>query len=38
MLTKEIFVDIHVRFRQGHSMRKIARDLGISRNTVKKHL
>ncbi|MCF1459222.1 MAG: IS21 family transposase, partial [Shewanella sp.] len=31
-------MDIHVRFRQGHSMRKIARDLGISRNTVKKHL
>lgn len=31
-------MDIHVRFKQGHSIRKIARDLGVSRNTVKKHL
>ncbi|WP_334468700.1 IS21 family transposase [Arsenophonus sp. PmNCSU2021_1] len=38
MLTKEIFVDIHVRFTQGQSLRKIARELGISRNTVKHHL
>lgn len=38
MLTKEIFVDIHVRHQQGQSMRQIARELGISRNTVKKHL
>ncbi|WP_187985369.1 IS21 family transposase [Vibrio metschnikovii] len=38
MLTKETFVDIHVRFAQGQSIRKIARQLGISRNTVKHHL
>ncbi len=31
-------MDIHIRFRQGHSIRKIARELGISRNTVRKHL
>lgn len=38
MRTKEIFVDIHVRFTQGQSIQKIARELGISRNTVKHHL
>jgi transposase len=38
MLTKETFVDIHVRFAQGQSIRKIARQLGISRNTVRHHL
>nr|WP_063656862.1 IS21 family transposase [Candidatus Arsenophonus triatominarum] len=38
MLIKEIFVDIHVRFAQGQSIRKMARELGISRNTVKHHL
>jgi transposase len=38
MLTKETFVDIHVRFAQGQKMRKIARELGLSRNTVKQHL
>ncbi len=31
-------MDIHVRFTQGQSLRKIARELGISRNTVKHHL
>ncbi|MEX9818372.1 sigma factor-like helix-turn-helix DNA-binding protein [Providencia rettgeri] len=31
-------MDIHVRFIQGQSIRKIARELGISRNTVKHHL
>lgn len=31
-------MDIHVRFAQGQSIRKIARQLGISRNTVKHHL
>lgn len=31
-------MDIHVRFRQGQSIRKIARELGVSRNTVKRHL
>ncbi|ARR50977.1 IS21 family transposase [Photobacterium damselae subsp. damselae] len=38
MLTKEIYVDIHIRFKQGQSIRKIARELGVSRNTVKKYL
>jgi transposase len=38
MLTKENYVDIHVRFKQGQSLRRIARELGISRNTVKRHL
>lgn len=31
-------MDIHVRFTQDQSIRKIARELGISRNTVKHHL
>ncbi|ENM5740628.1 transposase, partial [Vibrio mimicus] len=31
-------MDIHVRFKQGQSLRRIARELGISRNTVKRHL
>ncbi len=31
-------MDIHVRFAQGQSIRKMARELGISRNTVKYHL
>ncbi|WP_201739264.1 LuxR C-terminal-related transcriptional regulator, partial [Exiguobacterium sp. SH3S3] len=31
-------MDIHVRFAQGQSLRKIASELGISRNTVKHHL
>ncbi|WP_202598375.1 helix-turn-helix domain-containing protein, partial [Vibrio sp. V28_P6S34P95] len=31
-------MDIHVRFAQGQSIRNIARQLGISRNTVKRHL
>lgn len=31
-------MDIHVRFKQGQSIRHIARELGLSRNTVKKHL
>lgn len=31
-------MDIHVRFAQGQSIRKIARELGVSRNTVKYHL
>lgn len=38
MLTKETFVDIHARLQHGHSLRRIARELGISRNTVKRHL
>ncbi len=31
-------MDIHVRFTQGQSIRKIARELGISRNMVKHHI
>lgn len=31
-------MDIHVRFAQGQSIRKIARELGISRNTAKHHV
>lgn len=31
-------MDIHVRFTQRQSIRKIARELGISRNTVRDHL
>ncbi len=31
-------MDIHVRVAQGQSLRKIAREFGISRNTVKHHL
>lgn len=31
-------MDIHVRFAQGQSIRKIARELNLSRNTVKQHL
>ncbi|WP_407701655.1 helix-turn-helix domain-containing protein [Vibrio hibernica] len=38
MLTKEIFVDIITLYRQGKSMRAIARELNISRNTVKKYI
>jgi len=38
MLTKEIFVDIHVLHKQGHGIKAIARQLGISKNTVRKYL
>jgi transposase len=38
MLTEEMFVDIIVLHRQGMSLRKIARKLGCSRNTVKKYI
>ncbi|WP_430929761.1 helix-turn-helix domain-containing protein [Pseudoalteromonas rubra] len=38
MLTKEIFVDIDVRFAPGQSIRKIARELDVSRNTVKRRV
>lgn len=38
MLTKEILVDIITLYRQGKSMRAIARELNISRNTVKKYI
>ena len=38
MIAKGIFVDIHVRFKQGQSVRRIAFELGLSRNTVARHL
>jgi transposase len=38
MLTQELLVDIHVLHRQGHSLRAIAKELGVSRNTVRKYL
>lgn len=38
MLTEAMFVDILVLHQQGMSARKIARKLGLSRNTVKKYL
>lgn len=38
MLTTEVFMDILALHRQGHSMRWIAKKLGIHRNTVKKYI
>ncbi len=38
MLTQEMIVDIHVLHRQGKSIRAIARQLNVSRNTVRKYL
>lgn len=38
MLTQEFIVEIHVMSRQGHSVKAIARQLGVSRNTVRKYL
>ena len=38
MLIKEIFVEIHVLHRQGHGIKAIARQLSISKNTVRKYL
>lgn len=38
MLTQEITVTIQVLHKQGKSIRAISRELGISRNTVKKYL
>ena len=38
MLTQEQLVDIHVLHRQGKGIRAIARELGISRNTVRRYL
>ncbi len=37
MLNQVQFVEIHVLNRQGKSIREIARNLGVSRNTVRKH-
>jgi transposase len=38
MLTQETLVDIHVLHRQGNSIRAIAKELGVSRNTVRRYL
>ncbi|WP_093475530.1 IS21 family transposase [Halopseudomonas yangmingensis] len=38
MLTQEQSVEIRVLARQGHGIKKIARELGLSRNTVRKYL
>jgi transposase len=38
VLTKEVIVEIRVLARQGKGVREIARDLGLSRNTVRKYL
>lgn len=38
MLTQERLVEIHVLHRQGQSIRAIARQLGVSRNTVRRYL
>jgi len=38
MISTEVFMDIIALKRQGHSIRWIAKKLGIHRNTVKKHL
>lgn len=38
MLTQEKVVEIRVMARQGQSIRQIARELGCSRNTVRRHL
>jgi len=38
MLAQESLVDIHVLHRQGCSIREISRQLGISRNTVRRYL
>lgn len=38
MLTQERLVDIHVLHRQGLSIRKIAKELNVSRNTVRRYL
>ncbi|WP_157365482.1 helix-turn-helix domain-containing protein, partial [Zooshikella ganghwensis] len=35
MLTQELAVEIHVLKRQGMSIRRISRELGLSRNTVR---
>jgi transposase len=38
MLTQETLVEIHVLHRQGQSIRAIAQNLGVSRNTVRRYL
>ena len=38
MIPEEVFMDIVALHRQGHSMRFIAKRLGLHRNTVKKYI
>ena len=38
MITTEEFIKIKILYKQGYSQRAIARELGISRNTVKRYL
>ena len=38
MLTQETLVEIHVLKKQGKGVRAIARELGVSRNTVRSYL
>jgi transposase len=38
MITQEVYMEVHILYKQGKSIRAISRQLGISRNTVKKHL
>ncbi len=38
MLAEEEVVEVHILYKQGKSIRAIARELGISRNTVKRYL
>jgi transposase len=38
LISKEVFVEIHVYQRQGMSLRKIAAEVGVAVNTVRRHL
>jgi transposase len=38
MIDFELWTEVHARFRQGHGKRKIARELGLDRKTVKRIL
>ena len=38
MLGQEGYVEIHVMHRQGKSIKAISRELGVSRNTVRRYL
>ena len=38
MVTQELLVEIKVMHRQGKSIRQIADELGVSRNTIRKYL
>jgi IS30 family transposase len=38
MISKEVYMDVRAMKRSGKSIRAIARELGLHRSTVKKHL